>query len=232
MKTIGLLGGMSWESTVLYYQYINRRVREVKGGIHSAKCLLHSFDFGEVAALQHANDWDACGRVLEEASVGLKRAGADAIMICTNTMHLASDVVEPACGLPLIHIVDPTGESIVKAGHKTVALLGTRYVMEKDIYKARLTSKYGLRVITPNDEDRTLVHNIIYDELCNGIVKEESRATYYRIIKDLAKEGADCLIMGCTEFGLLGDGSEGGLPVFDTAKLHAIYAADWAMKDD
>lgn len=232
MKTLGLLGGMSWESTVTYYQEINRRVREVKGGLHSAECVMYSFDFAKIEALQHANKWDEAGRLLEQASIGLKSAGAEAIVLFTNTMHMVADGIEPATGLPLIHIVDPTAESIVKAGFRTVALLGTRFTMEKDFYKARLADKYGLRTIIPNDEDRDSIHTIIYTELCNGIIKNESREVYHKIISNLAKEGAECLILGCTEIGLLVDGTGSELPVFDSTKIHAVAAADWAMEHD
>ncbi|KAH6887701.1 Asp/Glu/hydantoin racemase [Thelonectria olida] len=231
MKTLGLLGGMSWESTVTYYQEINRRVREVKGGLHSSQCVLFSFDFAEIEELQHANKWDEAGALLVEASIKLQRAGADAIVLCTNTMHMVSGGIEEASKLPLIHIVDPTADRIVSAGFRSVGLLGTRFTMEKDFYKARLTEKYRLRVVIPSDEDRDAVHSIIYNELCNGIIKEDSREVYHRIIRDLAKQGADCLILGCTEIGLLVDGTGSELPVFDTAQIHAIAAADWAMKD-
>ncbi|KAM5341478.1 hypothetical protein ACJ41O_014509 [Fusarium nematophilum] len=229
MKTLGLLGGMSWESTTTYYQEINRRVRQVQGGLHSARCIVFSFDFAEIEELQHAGKWAKAGALLDDAAARLKLAGADAIVLCTNTMHFVSHGIEKASQLPLIHIVDPTAERILKAGYKSVGLLGTCFTMEKDFYKARLTDKFGLHVIVPNDRDRETVHNIIYAELCNGIISQSSRKAYYAIIGELAKAGAECLILGCTEIGLLVDEAESELPVFDTAQIHAIAAADWAM---
>ncbi|KJZ71609.1 hypothetical protein HIM_09003 [Hirsutella minnesotensis 3608] len=229
MKTLGLLGGMSWESTTTYYQEINRRVRQVQGGLHSAKCVVFSFDFAEIESLQHAGKWDEAGQMLEDASVKLQLAGADAIVLCTNTMHMVSGGIESKCKLPLIHITDPTAESIKKAGFRSVGLLGTRFTMEKDFYKTRLAEKHGLRVIVPNQEGRDIVHSIIYKELCNGIITEESREAYRRVISDLAKEGAECLILGCTEIGLLVNAAGSELPIFDTTKIHALAAADWAM---
>lgn len=229
MKTLGLLGGMSWESTVTYYQEINRRVRQIQGGLHSARCIVFSFDFSEIEELQRAGKWEEAGLVLDDAANKLKLAGAEGIVLCTNTMHFVSHGIEKATQLPLIHIVDPTAEQILKAGFKTVGLLGTRFTMEKDFYKSRLERKFGLRIIVPEEESRAVVHDIIYTELCNGIISETSRQKYYTIIAELAKAGADCLILGCTEIGLLVDGPGCGLPVFDTALIHAIAAADWAI---
>ncbi|KPM37923.1 hypothetical protein AK830_g8630 [Neonectria ditissima] len=229
MKTLGLLGGMSWESTTTYYQEINRRVREVKGGLHSAQCIIFSFNFAEIEELQHAGKWDEAGALLDNAARKLRLAGADAIVLCTNTMHMVSGGIESASQLPLIHIVDPTAERIRSSGFRSVGLLGTRFTMEKDFYKSRLVEKYGLRVIVPDEDGRNAVHSIIYDELCNGIIREESRGVYHKVIKDLKEAGADCLVLGCTEIGLLVDAVGGELPVFDTAVIHAIAAADWAM---
>ncbi|KAI1203482.1 Asp/Glu/hydantoin racemase [Nemania serpens] len=230
MKTLGLLGGMSWESTTTYYQEINRRVRHVRGGLHSARCIVFSFDFAEIEQLQHAGKWEEAGALLDMAATNLKLAGADAIVLCTNTMHFVSHGIEKASQLPLIHIVDPTADCILKAGFKSVGLLGTRFTMEKDFYKARLADKYGLRVIVPGDEGRDIVHSIIYTELCNGIITDASRQSYYKIIEDLAKAGAECLILGCTEIGLLVNEAECPIPMFDTTKIHATAAADWAME--
>ncbi|KAJ7642701.1 Asp/Glu racemase [Mycena polygramma] len=233
MKTLGLLGGMSWESTVTYYQEINRHVRAVKGGLHSSPCIVYSFDFAHVEALQHAGKWDEAGVLLDEAAAALQRAGADGIVLCTNTMHFVSDGIERASGLPLLHIADPTAERIVKAGFKSVGLLGTRFTMEKEFYKARLHDKFGLTVVIPEEAGRTAVHDIIYTELCNGVVRDESREVYYGVIEGLKAAGAECLILGCTEIGLLvaeGD-SRCGLPIFDTTKLHAVAAAEWAMEE-
>jgi aspartate racemase len=229
MKTLGLLGGMSWESTTTYYQLINRRVREVQGGLHSARCIIFSFDFAEIEQLQRAAKWAEAGALLDEAAGKLRLAGADAIVVCTNTMHMVATNIENATQLPLIHIVDPTAKAIKEAGFKTAGLLGTRFTMEKEFYKARLVEQHGLRVITPGDEDREIVHSIIYKELCNGIIKDESREAYRKVIQKLAVSGADCLVLGCTEIGLLVNGTSSNLPIFDTTALHAKYAADWAM---
>ncbi|KAF2235690.1 aspartate racemase [Viridothelium virens] len=233
MKTLGLLGGMSWESTVTYYQEINRHVRAIKGGLHSSPCIVYSFDFARIEALQHTGQWDEAGILLNEAAAALQRAGADAIVLCTNTMHFVSHGIERASGLPLLHITDPTAERIVKAGFKSVGLLGTRFTMEKDFYRSRLRDKFGLTVVVPDEAGRTAVHDIIYMELCNGIIRETSRELYYTIIAALKTAGAECLILGCTEIGLLvaeGD-SRCGLPVFDTTKVHAVAAAEWAMEN-
>lgn len=230
MKTLGLLGGMSWESTVTYYQEINRRVRQVQSGLHSARCIVFSFDFAEIEALQHAGRWQEAGTMLDDAATKLKLAGADAIVLCTNTMHFVSHGIENASQLPLLHIADPTANQILAAGFKNVGLLGTRFTMEKDFYRSRLTTKFGLNVIVPDEKARVAVHDIIYTELCNGIIHETSRQVYYQIIADLAEAGAECLILGCTEIGLLVDATGSQLPIFDTTKIHAISAADWAMK--
>ncbi|KAI8714767.1 hypothetical protein NCS52_01197500 [Fusarium sp. LHS14.1] len=229
MKTLGLLGGMSWESTTTYYQEINRRVREVQGGLHSARCIVFSFDFAEIEKLQHAGKWDEAGALIDDAASRLKLAGANAIVLCTNTMHFVSHGIEKASQLPLIHIVDPTADRILKAGFKSVGLLGTSFTMEKDFYKSRLEEKFGLSVIVPNEEGKETVHSIIYSELCSGIINNDSREKYHEIIRDLKKSGAECLILGCTEIGLLVDEAGSELPVFDTAQIHAIAAADWAM---
>ncbi|KAI1420465.1 Asp/Glu/hydantoin racemase [Xylaria sp. FL1777] len=230
MKTLGLLGGMSWESTTTYYQEINRHVRHVQGGLHSARCIVFSFDFAEIEELQHEDKWEEAGALLDLAATKLKLAGADAIVLCTNTMHYAAHGIELASQLPLIHIVDPTADCILKAGFKAVGLLGTRFTMEKDFYKARLGDKYGLRVIIPEQEARNIVHSIIYTELCNGIITETSRQKYYKIIEDLARAGAECLILGCTEIGLLVNEAGCPIPMFDTTKIHAIAAANWSME--
>ncbi|TQV98946.1 hypothetical protein V2A60_007359 [Cordyceps javanica] len=229
MKTLGLLGGMSWESTVTYYQQINRRVREVRGGLHSAKCIILSFDFAEIEALQRAGHWEAAGVQLEAAAARLALAGADAIVLCTNTMHMVSAGIVAAAQRPLIHIVDPTAEAIRKAGFTAPGLLGTRFTMEKEFYRERLAKEHNLQAVIPDEADRETVHSIIYQELCNGIIKEESRQAYEKVIQNLAAAGADCLILGCTEIGLLVTKSSSDLPVFDTAELHAVAAADWAM---
>ncbi|KAH7198892.1 Asp/Glu/hydantoin racemase [Fusarium flagelliforme] len=231
MKTLGLIGGMSWESTTTYYQEINRRVREVLGGLHSADCIIISFDFAKIEALQHAGKWEEAGLLLDDAAKRLALAGADGLVLCTNTMHFVSHGIETAAGLPLIHIVDPTAEAILKAGYKSVGLLGTQFTMEKDFYKSRLADKFDLDVIVPDDEDRDTVHEIIYTELCNGIIKDDSRRAYQEVIGRLKSAGAECLILGCTEIGLLIDKTQSELAIFDTARIHAIAAADWAIED-
>lgn len=231
MKTLGLLGGMSWESTTTYYQQINRRVREVQGGLHSARCIVFSFDFADIEKLQHNGRWEEAAAFLEDAATRLKLAGAEGIVLCTNTMHFVSEGIERASQIPLIHIVDPTAERILNSGFKSVGLLGTRFTMEKDFYKSRLTKHYGLRVIVPGREGRETVHSIIYTELCNGIINDKSRQEYHNIIDELARAGAECLILGCTEIGLLVSETGSALPVFDTAQIHAMAAADWAMRD-
>jgi aspartate racemase len=230
MKTLGLLGGMSWESTVTYYKEINHRVRKIKGGLHSAPCIVFSFDFAKIEQLQHEGKWDDAALLLNKAAAKLALAGAECIVICANTMHYVSDGIEGASQLPLIHIADPLAERILKAGYKTVGLLGTRFTMEKNFYKSRLSEKFGLRVLVPDEEGRTAVHDIIYTELCNGVMSETSRETYYKAIAKLADAGAECIILGCTEIGLFIDEAGCGLPVFDTAKIHAEAAADWAMQ--
>ncbi|RBR24280.1 uncharacterized protein FIESC28_02770 [Fusarium coffeatum] len=231
MKTLGLIGGMSWESTTTYYQEINRRVREVLGGLHSAECVIVSFDFAKIEALQRAAKWEEAGLLLDDAAKRLARAGADGLVLCTNTMHFVSHGIEAASGLPLIHIVDPTAEAIKKAGYKSVGLLGTRFTMEKEFYKSRLADKFDLNVVIPDDQDRDIVHKIIYEELCNGVIKDDSRKAYQEVIGRLKASGAECLILGCTEIGLLIDETQSELPIFDTARIHAIAAADWAMKE-
>lgn len=230
MRTLGLLGGMSWESTVTYYNVINRRVREKQGGLHSARCVLYSFDFADIEILQRTNEWDKAGLLLKDAATKLKLAGAEAVVLCTNTMHCVSDGIEPATALPLIHVVDPTAENIKRAGFATVALLGTRFTMEQDFYKNRLAERYGLEVVVPDEESRTKIHNVIYNELCNGSIENTSRQIFQNVIGDMKRRGAQCVILGCTEIGLLIDDSNSELPVFDTAMIHATFAADWALQ--
>jgi len=230
MKTLGLLGGMSWESTLTYYRLINQRIRTIKGGLHSAPIILISFDFAHIEALQRAGQWAEAGALLDSASAKLAAAGADAIVLCTNTMHVVSDGIPSASGLPLLHIADATAERIVEAGFKTVGLLGTRFTMEKKFYISRLEQKYGLTVIVPPASGREVVHDIIYRELCNGIVSEASRQVYLEVIEGLKEAGAECLILGCTEIGLLVEKGACELPVFDTTEIHAVMAADWAME--
>lgn len=224
-KTLGLLGGMSWESTLPYYRVINETVRERLGGLHSARLLLYSVDFAEVERLQHAGDWDAAGALLGRAARSLRDGGAQLLVICTNTMHKVADAVEAASGLPLLHIADPTGEAIRAAGLTKIGLLGTRFTMEQDFYRQRLIERHGLEVIVPDDDGREHVHKVIYEELCLGRIRDESREAYRRIIAGLAERGAQGVILGCTEIGLLIGPADVDVALFDTTALHARAAA-------
>ncbi|MFS2126721.1 aspartate/glutamate racemase family protein [Pseudomonas sp. Pseusp97] len=230
MKTIGLIGGMSWESTIPYYRQINERIKERLGGLHSAKVALYSVDFHEIERLQHAGDWDAAGRVLANAARSLKAAGADLLVLCTNTMHKVAPAIEAAVDIPLLHIADPTAQAIRAAGVVTVGLLGTRFTMEQAFYKDRLVDRFGLQVLTPGEADRQVVHRIIYEELCLGRIRDESREEYRRIIGALVEQGAEAVILGCTEISLLVGAADAPVPLFDTTALHALYAADAALR--
>ncbi|RWD55921.1 MAG: aspartate/glutamate racemase family protein [Mesorhizobium sp.] len=230
MKTLGLIGGMSWESTAIYYRLLNEIVRERLGGLHSAKLLLWSFDFAEIAERQHAGDWDGAGALLVEAALGLEAGGAQGLVICTNTMHKLADNVAAAASIPLIHIADATARAVVHAGVKRPALLATRFTMEQDFYKGRLADQYDLRPVVPNQAGRDLVHRVIYDELCQGIVKEDSKAAYIAEVGRLRRdEKIDGLIMGCTEITMLIDQGDFDIPVFDTTRIHAEAAIDFAL---
>lgn len=225
METIGLLGGMSWESTALYYRLINQTVRERLGGLHSARLLLYSVDFAEIESLQHAGDWDGAGRVLGAAARALRDGGAERLVLCTNTMHKVADAIEAAAGLPLLHIADPTGAAIRAAGLTRVGLLATRFTMEQAFYRRRLAERHGLDVRVPDAAARERVHRVIYEELCLGVVRDASREAYRRIIAQLVDDGAECIVLGCTEICLLiGDG-DAEVPLFDTTMLHARAAA-------
>ncbi|HTG32826.1 MAG TPA: aspartate/glutamate racemase family protein [Thermoanaerobaculia bacterium] len=229
MRTIGLLGGMSWESTVPYYRIVNETVRERLGGLHSAKLVLYSVDFQEIEPLQRAEAWEEAGQVLGQAARALRTAGADFIVLCTNTMHKVAGPIERAAGLPLLHIADPTAEEIKAAGLHQIGLLGTRFTMEQGFYKARLRDQHGLDILIPGDPDRAIVHRVIYDELCQGRVLQESREQFRQIIQRLVDQGAQAIILGCTEISMLiGDG-DSPVPTFDTTRLHARKAADWAV---
>jgi len=230
MKTIGLIGGMSWESTVPYYRQINQLVKERLGGLHSAKIILHSLDFYEVQLLQKAGDWQAAGKLLAAAARSLELAGADCVVVCTNTMHKVAPAIEAAIRIPLLHIADPTADVIKAAGYSVVGLIGTRFTMEQDFYRDRLTSQHGLTVLTPSSADRDTVHRIIFEELCLGIVEAESRDTYRRIIGGLAAQGAQAVILGCTEISMLITQAHTQVPLFDTTAIHALHAAAWALE--
>jgi len=229
MKTIGLIGGMSWESTLGYYKLINEAVRQRLGGLHSARLVLYSVDFHDIERLQHAGDWDAAGELLADAARSLAAAGADFIVLCTNTMHKVAPAIESAARIPLLHIADPTAAEIVRAGHAKVGLLGTRFTMEQAFYRERLHERHGLEVIVPDAADRDTVHRIIYDELCLGDVRPESREAYRRIMRDLVARGAQAIILGCTEISLLVGAADADVPLFDTTALHAEAAVDAAI---
>jgi aspartate racemase len=230
MKMIGLIGGMSWESSAQYYRIINQRVRERLGGVHSARSLMLSVDFGEIEKLQHNGDWSALTTEMIGAAQQLERGGADFILICTNTMHRMATEVEAGISIPLLHIADPTAEKIVAAGYKRIGLLGTAFTMEQDFYKGRLADRFGLEVLVPNDADRVIVHHVIYDELVAGRVVPASRALYRDIIMRLVARGAEAIILGCTEIMLLVDESDSSVPLFDTTRLHAEAAVDHALE--
>ena len=229
MKTIGLIGGMSWESTVVYYQLLNRMARERLSGLHSAKLLMWSFDFAEIEALQASGDWDGATAAMVEAAQSVERGGAECIVICTNTMHKMAGDVASAVSIPLIHIADATAAEIKSRGAQRPLLLATRYTMEQDFYKGRLARQHGIEATVPDDAGRTTVHDIIYDELCQGIVSETSKARYLDVVGAATREGADSVIFGCTEVGLLVSQSDFEVPVFDTTALHAKAALDFAL---
>jgi aspartate racemase len=229
MKTIGLIGGMSWESTVPYYRLVNEGIKARLGGLHSAKVVLYSVDFHEVEQLQRDGDWQTAGELLADAARRVQAAGADLLVLCTNTMHKVAPQMEAAVSIPLLHIADATAAAITAAGHGTVGLLGTRFTMEQDFYRQRLQDRHGLQVLVPDAEDRTVVHDVIYDELCRGVIRDASRDTYRRIMEDLVARGAQAIILGCTEIGLLVGPQDARVPLFDTTALHAGAAVDAAL---
>ncbi|WP_306259425.1 aspartate/glutamate racemase family protein [Pararhizobium sp. IMCC21322] len=229
MKTIGLIGGMSWESTVVYYQLLNRGARERLGGLHSAKLLLWSFDFADIEAMQAKGDWDAATNAMIDAACALERGGADCVVICTNTMHKMADAVQQSVEIPLIHIADATAVAIKASRAKKPLLLATRYTMEQDFYKGHLRDRHGVETMVPDEAGRTLVHDIIYNELCQGIVRKDSREAYLETIQRAQQQGADGVIFGCTEVGLLIAQTDFDLPAFDTTALHATAALDFAL---
>ncbi len=229
MKIIGLIGGMSWESTVPYYRQINESVKARLGGLHSAKIILYSVDFHEIERLQHTGNWEAAGALLANAARALELAGADFVVLCTNTMHKVAPAIERAVRIPLLHIADPTAEEIRLAGHSRIGLLGTRFTMEEAFYRDRLRERHGLQVLVPDPADREIVHRAIYEELCLGQVRPESRAEYRRIIAALVAQGAEAVILGCTEISLLIGQADATVPLFDTTVIHARKAAEWAL---
>lgn len=229
MKTIGLIGGMSWESSLEYYRIINEEAKKRLGGLHSAKSLMYSVDFAEIEALQHKGDWNTATQLMIDAAKRLEIGGADFVLICTNTMHKMAKEVEGAISIPLLHIADPTAEAIKSRGLTKVALLGTKYTMEQDFYKGRLVEKFSLDVITPDETDRQTIHDVIYNELCLGEIKTESKQKYLDIIAKLQIAGAQAVILGCTEIGLLIKQEDVTLPVFDTTQIHASAAVTMAV---
>ncbi|MFD5368216.1 aspartate/glutamate racemase family protein [Streptomyces sp. NPDC127103] len=231
MKTIGLIGGMSWESTAEYYRLLNEFTRDRMGGLHSARCVLYSVDFAEIEQLQVQNRWTEAGEILAAAAQALEAAGAEMILICTNTMHKVADQVGAAVSVPLLHLADATAEAVRASGLHRVGLLGTAFTMEQDFYRGRLEAG-GLDVQVPDADGRALVHHVIYDELCRGIVREESRAAYQKVITDLVAAGAEGIILGCTEIELLIGPEDSPVPTFPTARLHAKAAVDAALLAD
>ncbi len=231
MKTIGLLGGMSWESTSGYYRAINTGVKEKLGGLHSAKIALYSVDFEPIEKLQHSGNWQGTAEMLSQAAQKIELAGADFLLICTNTMHKVAPQIAQAINIPLLHIADATAEVLVNKGIKTVGLLGTAFTMEQDFYKGRLKDHYGLNVLTPNEADRKIVHNVIYQELCLGNSTTASKTQYLRIIASLAASGAEAVILGCTEIGMLVAQADTKIPLLDTTYIHAQKAIEWALSD-
>jgi aspartate racemase len=232
MKTLGILGGMSWESTAIYYRLLNQGVAQRLGGLHSARLLLHSVDFAPMAAQQAAGDWGAAAATLADAARGLSSAGAQGLLLATNTMHKLADHIEQAAGLPLLHIADATGAALQAAGVQHAALLGTRFTMEDDsIVRARWQQRFGLRVSVPDAAGRALMHGVVYDELCRGRVLDASRDAVVGLIEAQRQQGAQAVILGCTEIGLLIDANCSPLPPFDTAALHAAAAVDWMLGD-
>ena len=231
MKTIGLLGGMSWESTVHYYQIINEEVKNKLGGLHSAKIILYSVEFAEIEKYQSSNQWEKCGEILGRAAKKIEDAGADFILICSNTIHKVVPQITSAIQIPIVHIADATADELKKCHIKRVGFLGTRYTMKQDFYKSRLVDR-GIDVLIPSDNDVNIVNTIIFEELCVGKVREESRKKFQEIIEKLKEEGAEGVILGCTEIGLLIHQSEVTIPVFDTTVIHAKKAVQIALEDE
>lgn len=230
MRAIGLIGGMSWESTAVYYRHLNERTREICGGLASADIILHSLNFEDIVRLQQAGAWDDAARQLATVAQGLETAGADVLLICTNTMHKLADDVASAVKVPLIHIADVTAEAIRAAGCERPLLLATRYTMEQDFYRARVRERHGIEMLVPSQQDRIAVQDIIFDELCCGIIREESRAIYRAVMARGQEAGADCVVLGCTEIGLLVGSADTPLPVFDSTLLHAEAALAYALR--
>ncbi|MFN8382894.1 MAG: aspartate/glutamate racemase family protein [Anaerolineales bacterium] len=231
MKTIGLIGGMSWESSIEYYRIINETAKEKLGGLHSAKSLMVTVDFAEIEKLQHENRWDEAGQILVKCAQDLEHGGADFIVLCTNTMHKLADQIVANVHIPFLHIADATAEKILAASMKKIGLLGTRFTMEHDFYKGRLIQNYGLDVLVPDEKDREIIHRVIYDELVQGKIVDSSREEYKRIMKSLIAQGAEGIILGCTEIELLVKQSDSSMQLFPTTSIHAVSAVEYALKD-
>ena len=229
MKTIGLIGGMSWESSAKYYQLINQEVKKQLGGLHSAKCILYSVDFAETQRYQAAGEWERAGQLLGDAALSLEKAGADFIIICTNTMHKVIEFVEEKISIPILHIADATAHQIVKSDIRTIGLLGTKYTMEQDFYKSRIESN-GIKVLVPNIEDREVINKVIFEELCLGEILPSSREYYKKVIQSLIEDGAEGIILGCTEIGLLVKPEDSEVPLFDTTVIHALESVKKALE--
>ena len=229
MKTMGLLGGMSWESSLEYYRIINQLVKKRLGGLHSAKCLMYSVDFHEIETLQHQGLWDEAGRLLGEAAKAIEKGGADFLLICTNTMHRVAPVIQQRISMPLLHIAEPTAKSVLSQGIRKIGLLGTRFTMQEDFYKGKLMHDHGLEVLTPVDADMDMIHQVIFEELCLGLIKDASKEKYIAVIRRLAAAGAEGVILGCTEIGLLVKDQDCSIPLFDTTVIHAQAAVEYAL---
>ena len=229
LKTIGLIGGMSWESTVTYYKIINETIKEKLGGLHSAKCILYSVDFQEIEECQANGNWEKSGEILGEAAYNLEKAGADFIVICTNTMHKVVNQIKEKISIPILHIAEMTAEKILEKGLKNIALLGTKYTMEQDFYKSKLIEK-GINVIIPDKNDIEIINEVIYDELCLGTINSNSKKKFLEIVHKLRSKGAEGIILGCTEIGLLIKNADTDVPLFDTAIIHAEQAAIYSIK--
>ena len=230
MKTIGLLGGMSWQSTVSYYQAINNGINQKCGGSHSAKVCMFSVDFDEIEKLQNFGDWPAMAGILTEAAKGIEKGGADFLLICTNTMHKVADDIQNNISIPILHIADATASQLKNDGVTKVGLLGTRFTMEQDFYKARLVEKFGIQVVVPDSDDQTIIHDVIYKELIQGVIIEDSRLQYLKVIDKLFEQGAQAVILGCTEIALLVQQSHTQVPLYDTTEIHAASAVESALK--
>ncbi|WP_077340450.1 aspartate/glutamate racemase family protein [Pseudocolwellia agarivorans] len=230
MKTIGMLGGMSWESTASYYKAINQGVKAELGGLSSAKICLYSVNFAEIEKLQHAGKWNETALILTKAAQSVEAGGADFLLICTNTMHKVADEIQANISIPILHIADATAAKLVSDGVTKVGLLGTRFTMEQDFYKSRLINKFGIKVVVPNDDERTIVHNVIYNELCKGEIKPDSKEQYLAIVNNLFEQGAQAVILGCTEIALLIQQKDTDVPLYDTTEIHAASAVAFALQ--